>query len=69
MTTDEYLKWAKRHRCYIEIYTDGSAEVQFESGYCPGEFNTRIQGSTLRRAIGMAMAYHRRWHKNGLIRG
>lgn len=28
MTTDDALAWAKTHDCYIEVFADGSVEVQ-----------------------------------------
>jgi hypothetical protein len=58
MDTDQLLKWATDHDCYIEIYADGSAQVQMmrtQTTGSMGEFDSwRFDGNTLSDAINKA---------------
>jgi hypothetical protein len=56
MNTDDLLQWAKSVGAFIEIFGDGTAEVQMGPA-----FDRRIEGRTLPDAIKKARAYHARW--------
>ena len=54
------LEWAKEHRCHIEIFCNGSAEVQFEGPFENyGEFYAQMDGETLLGAINNARNFYR----------
>ncbi len=52
-TTDELLAWARDRECYVEIYADGSAMVQWNFTLIDYDF---IYGDTLREALLAAKA-------------
>jgi hypothetical protein len=57
------LMWARRapHVCFIEVYGDGSAEIQTESS----EFNRRFSGPTLLVALHSARSAYDRGEWDG----
>ncbi len=46
LSLDDLLAWARVNGRYIEIYGNGTAEVQWGEGYCE-----RVQGVDLRDAL------------------
>ena len=68
-TTDELLQWGRDHKCYMELFPDGSVEVQFQGPYNikrkgrRGEFDCRVEGATIWLAINNAKRYYARWLK------
>lgn len=55
---ESLLQWAKSISAYIEIYGDGSAEVQMGD-----DFSYRVSEATLRNAIIKAQVYYARYRR------